>query len=89
MKDNLYTISGIPFKSKNMLIPKILHPIVLEGLHAAHQAVNGMVLNAREGFFWLGLDTVLRLYRAQRYQCNKQAPSQVPSVEKVAADFST
>ena len=64
MKDNLYTVSGIPFKGKKMLIPKTLHPIILEGLHAAHQGVNGMLANARQRFFWLGLDATVCLYRA-------------------------
>ena len=98
MKDNLHTVSGIPFKGKKMLIPKTLHPIILEGLHAGHQGANGMLANAWQQFFWLGLDATVCLYRAQCCQCNEQAPSQLnefameciqPEVqfEKIAADF--
>ena len=98
MKDNLYTVSGIPFKGKKMLIPKSLCAIILERLHAAHQRVNSMLATTCERFFWPSLDTAIRLYRAQCCQCNKQAPfkpkelaieSIQPEVpfEKVAADF--
>jgi hypothetical protein len=50
MRDDLYTVSGVQFKGKKMLIPKTLRPIILEGLHAAHQGVNSMLANARERF---------------------------------------
>ena len=76
MRDDLYTIDGVPFKGKKMLIPRALRPIILEGLHAAHQGVSSMLANARERFFWPGLDAAVRLYRAQCRQCNEQAPSQ-------------
>ena len=76
MRDDLYTIDSVPFKGKKMLIPKPLRPIVLEGLHAAHQGVSSMLANARERFFWPGLDAAVRLSRAQCRQCNEQAPSQ-------------
>jgi hypothetical protein len=59
-----------------MLIPKALRSIVLEGLHAAHQGINSMLANARERFFWPGLDAAVRLYRSHCRQCNEQAPSQ-------------
>ena len=51
MKDNLYLIEGVPFKGKKMLIPKTLRPMVLEGLHGAHQGVSSMLAKARERFF--------------------------------------
>ena len=76
MQDDLYAIDGVPFKGKKMLIPKAPHPIVSEGLHLAHQKVNSMLANARERFFWPGLDVVIHLYRSQCLQCNEQAPSQ-------------
>ena len=76
MRDELYTINGVPFKGKKMLIPKPLRSIVLEGLHQAHQGVSSMLANARERFFWPGLDAAVRNYRLQCRQCNEQAPSQ-------------
>jgi len=71
-----------------MLIPKDLRRIVLEGLHAAHQGVSSMLANARERFFWPGLDAAVKLYRAQCRQCNEQAPSQPaePPIESQAPE---
>ena len=76
MRDDLYTIEGVPFKDNKMLIPSSLRRIVLEGLHSAHQGVKGMLANARERFFWPGLDACVRLTREQCRQCNENAPSQ-------------
>ena len=59
-----------------MLIPSVLRPQVLEGLHATNQGVTGMILNARERFFWPGFDAAVRILRQQCRQCNEQAPSQ-------------
>jgi len=71
-----------------MLIPKDLRRIVLEGLHAAHQGVSSMLANARERFFWPGLDAAVKLLRAQCRQCNEQAPSQPaePPIESQAPE---
>ena len=76
MRDELYIVDRVPFKGHKMLIPKDLRRIVLEGLHSAHQGVSSMMANARERFFWPGLDAAVKLYRAQCRQCNEQAPSQ-------------
>ena len=76
MRDELYVIDGVPFKGKKMLIPKSLRPQVLEGLHAANQGVTGMLANARDRFFWPGLDADVRQMRLQCRQCNEQSPSQ-------------
>ena len=83
-----------------MLIPANLRPQVLEGLHAANQGVTGMLANARDRFFWPGLDAAVRQIRSQCRQCNEQAPSQPveppisappPQVpfEKTVADISS
>ena len=76
MKDDLYVIESVPFKGRKMLIPKPLRAQVLEGLHAANQGVTGMLANARERFFWPGLDASVRQMRQQCRQCNEEAPSQ-------------
>ena len=76
MQEELYVVDGVPFKNHKMLIPKSLRRIVLEGLHAAHQGVSSMLANARERFFWPGLDAAVKLFRAQCRQCNEQAPTQ-------------
>ena len=98
MRDDLHIIESVPFKGKKMLVPKSLRPQVLEGLHAANQGVTGMLSNARDRFFWPGLDADVKQMRSQCRQCNEQAPSQPaeplmltppPQVpfEKTAADF--
>ena len=76
MKDELYVIDGVPMLEGKILIPHRLRSRVLEGLHMAHQGVNGMLANARQRFFWPGLDAAVRLTRAQCRDCNKMAPSQ-------------
>lgn len=76
MKEDLYVVENVPFKEHKMLIPKRLRKVVLEGLHSAHQGINGMLANARSRFFWPGLDAAIRLTRAHCRQCNEQAPSQ-------------
>ena len=76
MRDELYVVENVPFKGKKMLVPSTLRPQVLEGLHAANQGVTGMLANARDRFFWPGLDAAVRNMRLQCRQCNEQAPSQ-------------
>ncbi len=98
MRDELYVIEGVPFKNRKMLIPISLRPQVLEGLHVANQGVTGMLSNARDRFFWPGLDAAIRQMRLQCRHCNENAPSQSaeppvvpppPEVpfEQTAADF--
>ena len=64
MHDELYTIDGVPFKDKKMLIPKNLRAQVLEVLHAAHQGVSSMLRNGMLRFFWPGLDSKVKQLRA-------------------------
>ena len=71
MREELYEIEGVPFKGKKMLIPQVLRPQVLDGLHAANQGVTGMLSNARDRLFWPGLDGDIRQMRLQCRQCNK------------------
>ena len=84
MRDELYVIGNVPFKDHKMLIPSALRKDVLIGIHAAHQGVNGMLANARERFFWPGLDAAIRLTRSQCKQCNEQAPSQPAEPQMVS-----
>ena len=76
MRNELYVMDTVPFMGHKMLIPSRLRPFVLDGLHAANQGVTGMLSNARDRFFWPGLDGAVRLVRQQCRQCNEQAPSQ-------------
>ena len=76
MRSELYVIDNVPFKNRKMLIPRSLRSAVLEGLHAGHQGVTGMLSNARERFFWPGMDSEVKQLREKCRQCNEQAPSQ-------------
>ena len=76
MRDEMYVIENAIFKGRKMLIPKSLRVQVLEGLHAAHQGVASMKANARDRFFWPGLDVDLKQTRDQCQKCNINAPSQ-------------
>jgi len=98
MQEDLYVIDNVPFKGKKMLIPKKLRPKILDGLHAAHQGVTSMKLNARERMFWPGLDADINQKMNQCQSCNENAPSQaaeqmlttqIPSspFEKVVTDL--
>jgi hypothetical protein len=76
MREELYVIDNVPFKGRKMLLPKELRRQVLEGLHAAHQGVAGMLANAGERFFWPGLHAAVKLVRSQCAKCVENAPSQ-------------
>ena len=76
MNKELYIIDNSIFRGKKMLIPKKLRPMILEGLHAAHQGISGMKSNARDRFFWPGLDADIRQKREQCPSCTENAPSQ-------------
>ena len=76
MKSELYCIDGVVFKDNKMLIPRALRKEVLHHLHSAHQCPTGMIANARQRFFWPGLNAQLRLVRSNCNICNEIAPSQ-------------
>ena len=76
MREEMYVVDNVPFKGRKMLIPKRLRPQVLDGLHAANQGATGMLANARDRFFWPGLDAAIHQLRLQCRQCNETAPSQ-------------
>ena len=76
MRDDLYVVDNVPMVDGKTLIPTRLRSRVLEGLHMAHQGVNGMLSNARQRIFWPGLDAAIRQTRAQCKVCNETAPSQ-------------
>ena len=75
MREHLYTIQGVPFRDHKMLIPRCLRKQIIENLHEGHQGINSMLANARERFFWPGLDAQLRQAKNQCRRCNEIAPS--------------
>ena len=76
MREQLYCLENVSIKENKILIPKQLRAEVLKPLHSAHQGVNGMMANARQRFFWPGLDASIRQTRAQCRTCNMIALSQ-------------
>ena len=100
MREDLYVIENSIFRGRRVLVPAKFRKVVIEGLHAAHQGVAAMQMNARERFFWPGIDTDLKNRRNQCNRCNEIAPSQPdePMIltqdpdlpyEQVAVDFFT
>ena len=77
MKDDLYTLEGVPCIDQRMFIPKSLRKEVLTTLHAAHQGVAGMKSAARGHMWWLKMNSDIEQVRAQCRDCNEGAPSNV------------
>ena len=75
LKDELYTLDGVPFLNGRMYIPKSLRRDVLSTLHSAHQGPAGMKASVRHRFWWLGMDSDIEQVRAQCKDCNNSAPS--------------
>ena len=62
LKDDLYTLEGVPCIDGRVFIPKPLRREVLAGLHSAHQGVSGMKAVSRGRFWWLGMKAILSKY---------------------------
>ena len=77
LKDELYTVDGVPCLSGRIFIPKALRKEVLSTLHSAHQGVSGMKTVARGRFWWLGMNSDIEQTRFQCRDCNEGAPSNV------------
>ena len=75
LKDELYSLDGVPFLNGRMYIPKSLRREILSILHSAHQGPAGMKAAARHRFWWLGMDSDINQVRAQCKDCNEGAPS--------------
>ena len=75
LKDELYTVEGVPCLSGRVFIPKTLRKEVLSTLHSAHQGVSGMKTVARGRFWWLGMNSDIEQTRSQCRDCNEGAPS--------------
>ncbi len=77
LKDDLYSLEGVPCIDGRMFIPKSLRRDVLSTLHSAHQGVAGMKATARGRFWWIGMNADIEQVRAQCRDCNEGAPSNV------------
>ena len=77
LREELYSVEGVPFLNNRMHIPKTLRPRVLSILHSAHQGTTGMKRSIRDRFWWLGMDADINRTRDQCVDCNEMAPSNV------------
>ncbi len=77
IKEEMYSVDGVPFLDGRMFIPKALRRGVLSVLHAAHQGTSGMKRMASGRFWWLGMDADIDQVRAQCRDCNEMATSNV------------
>ena len=77
LKDELYSLEGVPCIGQRMFIPKSLRREVLSTLHAVHQGVAGMKTTARSRFWWLLINKDIEQTRAQCRDCNEGAPLNV------------
>ena len=75
-RDSLHVLEGVPMYGYRVIVPTKLRKEVLDGLHAAHQSVAGMLERATQAVFWPGLYQDLEETRAQCNPCNERAPSQ-------------
>ena len=82
LKDELYSMDGVPFLGERMYIPATLRRRVLTILHAAHQGVSGMKASHNR-VWWIGMDAAIDQTRAQCKECNGMSPSNIrePLVE--------
>ena len=76
MRDDLYAIDNLIFSTGRPLIPKSMRSTLLEELHIGHQGVNAMKTNARQRFFWPGMNKHLQQVRDNCRRCNEISPSQ-------------
>jgi len=76
MRNDLYVLENLIFSAGRPFIPKSMRPHLLAELHIGHQGVNTMKTNARQRFFWLGMNRSIQQIRDNCQRCNEIAPSQ-------------
>ena len=75
-RDRLTVLDGVNMYGCRAIIPAALRHEVLQGLHAAHQCVGGMLERAKQTVFWPGIYLALEEVRSKCVECNTKAPSQ-------------
>ena len=83
-KDSLFVQNGVVMYQDRAVIPKSLRPVVLDSLHAAHQGVSAMHLQAQSIAFWPGMTNDITNKRNQCHHCNRNAPSQASTPSEPA-----
>ena len=68
-------LDGTIMYDSRLVVPVCLQQDFLEGLHAAHQGIEGMQSRARETVFWPNINRDLEEIGARCSDCNVKAPS--------------
>ena len=76
LRERLYTRNDLIFSKGIPLVPKSLRQRLLDELHVGHQGVSSMKSNARQRFFWPGMNSDIQNKRLNCQRCNEIAPSQ-------------
>ncbi|XP_057292380.1 uncharacterized protein K02A2.6-like [Hydractinia symbiolongicarpus] len=76
LRERLYTSNDLIFSKGIPLVPKSLRQRLLDELHVCHQGVSSMKTNARQRFFWPGMNSDIQNKRLNCRRCNEIAPSQ-------------
>ncbi|XP_057310221.1 uncharacterized protein K02A2.6-like [Hydractinia symbiolongicarpus] len=76
LRERLYTSNDLIFSKGIPLVPKSLRQRLLDELHVGHQGVSSMKSNARQRFFWSGMNSDIQNKRLNCRRCNETAPSQ-------------
>lgn len=75
MRDQLYSIDGVPVVGTRTVVPVSLREEVLDNLHSAHQGVSGMRARARTSVYWPGIKLAIDKRRSQCRACDRMTPS--------------
>ena len=89
VRDTLRLHGTVPMVGDRTIIPHSLRPHVLETLHSAHQGTYGMMLRAKETFYWPGFAKDIANTRASCITCRQIAPSQsnLPLIEPIVPQY--
>ena len=75
-RESLFVFDNVILMRDRVVIPPSLRNEILQVLHAAHQVVSGMGLNAQTTVFWPGITEDIKAKRGQCRPCIRNAPSQ-------------
>ena len=88
-KDEFSSVDGVVLFRGRVVVPAVLRPDVLAGLHRAHQGVTGMSLRAGDSVWWPGVTGDIKGVRESCGACRRNAPSQsaTPAVMPPTPDY--
>ncbi|CAH2108833.1 unnamed protein product [Euphydryas editha] len=69
LKDQLYVIDNIVFKSNCIIIPESMRDYILQIIHSGHQGVNASIRLAKTTVYWPNMHTDIEKYVSQCNVC--------------------